>query len=335
MSIQLNADLSSFNTFSVVYKAAELFTIHLESDISLLLDRVAIYSLPTVVLGGGSNILFTKDYPGRVVINQLKGFKVLEESDSSVKIRVAAGENWHQLVLKCLALGYFGIENLSLIPGSVGAAAVQNIGAYGVEFISVLDMLEAINLKSGEKRIFSKADCQLSYRDSIFKRLDYEDWLITAVTIGLTKIPKFSLNYPGLEILQQCKGLTPIQVSEAVIALRRSKLPDPDIIPNAGSFFKNPIVKREEAEALIVKFPDLPYFSQGEMRKISAAWLLEKSGWKGHRQGDAGVYKNHALVLVNHGQASGQDIWQLACEMRDSVQATFGVRLEPEIKVIG
>ncbi len=334
MSIHSHADLKSWNTFSVAYKAAELFILDSDSDVSVLLRRIQTYALPTLVLGEGSNVLFTKNYCGRVLINRLKGFEIIDESDFFVKIRVAAGENWHQLVLKSLALGYFGMENLSLIPGCVGAAPVQNIGAYGVEFASVLDGLEAVNLQSGEQRVFSKKDCQLSYRDSIFKKPGYENWLITAVTICLRKTPQFVLNYQGLESLQNGEKLTSTEVSQTVIRLRQSKLPDPAILGNAGSFFKNPVVSLEKAEELAEKFSDFSCFAYGENKKISAAWLLEKCGWKGYRQGDAGVYENHALVLVNHGKASGQEIWQLACQMRDSVDLNFGICLEPEIKII-
>ena len=329
-----NADLKPFNTFSVQHTAAELFVINYEDDLPILMDKMTLQPLLTTVLGGGSNVLFTHDYPGRVVVNRLTGFEVVEETDESVTLRVAAGENWHQLVLRCLELGYSGIENLSLIPGSVGAAPVQNIGAYGVEFASILESVDAVNLQSGERRQFSKEDCQLSYRNSMFKQPSYEDWLITSVTMRLRKKPQFVLTYRGLDQLKGREGLTAQQVSQAVISLRQSKLPDPSAIANGGSFFKNPVVSAEKADRMSAQFSDCPCFPHGDGKKLSAAWLLEHSGWKGHRQGGAGVYKNHSLVLVNHGDATGQEIWQLACEMRDSVESKFGVRLEPEVKVI-
>ncbi len=334
MSFLTNADLKPFNTFSVAHTAAELFVINSIEELPVLMDRMATHVLPTVVLGGGSNVLFTQNHPGRVVVNRLRGFTVVEENDSSVTLRVAAGEDWHQLVLKCLELGYYGIENLSLIPGSVGAAPVQNIGAYGVEFASVLESVEAVHLQSGEPRRFSKEDCQLSYRNSLFKQPDYADWLITYVTMRLNKKPQFILTYRGLDQLKGREGLTAKQVSQAVISLRQSKLPDPSTIANGGSFFKNPVVSIEKAGNMTAQFSACPCFPHGEGKKLSAAWLLEHSGWKGHRQGGAGVYENHSLVLVNHGDATGQEIWQLACEMRDSVEGKFGIRLEPEVKVI-
>lgn len=329
-----NADLKPYNTFAVSHRAAELILLQSDSDIPALVARVKSHPMPTVLLGGGSNVLFTQDYPGRVIVNQLTGIAVVADGDVDVSLRVAAGENWHQLVLFCLDKGYCGIENLSLIPGSVGAAAVQNIGAYGVELVSVLQAVEAVNLQTGEERRFSRDECQLSYRHSIFKEPAYSDWMITAVTLALSKEPQYVLTYRGLEELQQQDGLTLRQVSETVINLRQAKLPDPSTIANGGSFFKNPVVDPAIAEALCAQNPGCPSFPHGAKTKLSAAWLLDQSGWKGYRSGDAGVYDNHALVLVNHGSATGQQLSQLSAEMEDSVQSTFGIQLEPEVKLI-
>jgi UDP-N-acetylmuramate dehydrogenase len=334
MTIQSNADLKPYNTFAVSHRAAELVLLQSEADIAALVERMQSHPMPTVLLGGGSNVLFTQDYPGRVVVNQLHGVEKVAESGETVSLRIAAGENWHQLVMGCIEQGYCGIENLSLIPGSVGAAAVQNIGAYGVELVSVLQSVEAVNLQTGEHRVFNRDDCQLRYRHSIFKEPDYTDWLIVAVTLQLNKTPRFVLAYRGLEALQQQVDLTAREVSDTVIALRQSKLPDPSTIANGGSFFKNPVVAPEFADMLCAQHPRCPCFPHGEQKKLSAAWLLDQSGWKGHRRGDAGVYANHALVLVNHGGASGQELAQLASQMQDSVEAKFGIRLEPEVKLI-
>jgi UDP-N-acetylmuramate dehydrogenase len=337
VSIHLKANLKAFNTFSVAHTAAELFVVESDADIPVLLERISSQAMPTVLLGGGSNVLFTGDYAGRVVVNRLRGFSVVEESNDTVLLRIAAGENWHAVVQKCLKLGYFGLENLSLIPGSVGAAPVQNIGAYGVELSSVLDSVSAVHLQTGEKRDFTRAECQLSYRNSLFKQAGSADWMITDVNLCLDKQPRFTLTYKGLEALQDkadAGALTAAEVSQAVVALRQSKLPDPGVVANAGSFFKNPVVSVERAEELLSRFPTCPSFFHGKERKLSAAWLLEQSQWKAHRRGDAGVYQNHALVLVNHGKATGQEIWSLAGDMRTSVEDRFGIRLEPEIKVL-
>lgn len=334
MPFSIDADLRPYNTFSVAHRAAELFVLDTEDELPILLNRIVEKPLPTTILGGGSNVLFAKDYPGRVIVNRLKGFAVVYEDDTSILLQVGAGENWHQWVLHCLESGYYGLENLSLIPGCVGAAPVQNIGAYGVEFESVLHELEAVHLQSGERRVFSKQECKPGYRYSLFKEPDYEGWLIIAVTMRLQKKPIFVLNYRGLEALREQMNLTATDVSQAVIALRQSKLPDPTIIPNGGSFFKNPIVSAEKAGAICEQFLDCPCFPQSAGKKLSAAWLLDQASWKGYRRGDAGVYQNHALVLVNHGQATGAELWQLACDMRDSVDEKFGICLEPEIRVI-
>lgn len=334
MAIKVNADLKSYNTFAVSYRAAELILLESTADVTILIERMQSYPLPTILLGSGSNVLFTQDYPGRVVVNQLKGVDRLVESDTAVNLRIAAGENWHQLVMDCIDQGYYGIENLSLIPGTVGAAVVQNIGAYGVELISVLQLVEVVNLQTGERRTLDRDGCQLGYRHSIFKESIYANWLIVAVTLQLSKIPQFVLTYPGLEELQQLSGLTSRVVSNTVIALRQSKLPDPSVIANGGSFFKNPVVTQAVADSLCEQHPACPCFSQGGEKKLSAAWLLDQCGWKGYRVGDAGVYDNHALVLVNHGQASGEELVRLALEMQNSVEARFGIRLEPEVKLI-
>lgn len=334
MLVVRNADLKPYHTFSVSQRALELWLLESVEDIPCLIEDLASHPMPHVLLGAGSNTLFTRDYAGRVILNRLQGKVVLEEDENSVLLQVAAGENWHELVLYSLKQGYGGIENLSLIPGSVGAAVVQNIGAYGVEFVSVLAFVEAIDLKAGEKGIFQKEDCALSYRDSIFKHAGYENWLITSVVLRLSKKPKFVLTYRGLEELQQRNHLTPADVSEVVIKLRESKLPDPSVIANAGSFFKNPVIDSTFAKSFCEKYPDCPHFPHGIDTKISAAWLLEQLGWKGFRDGDAGVYEHHALVLVNHGLATGDELLKLAHEMQNSVQRQFHIGLEPEVKLV-
>ena len=247
---------------------------------------------------------------------------------------------WHDLVLWCISRDFGGLENLSLIPGTVGAAPIQNIGAYGVEFDSVFEGLEAVDMKTGAVYHFSKADCQFGYRDSIFKRSLKGRFAITAVYVRLTQSDhQINTNYSAIRTyLDQHKIKDPTigQVSEAIIAIRRSKLPDPKHLGNGGSFFKNPILDQDKYVSLQQMYPDIPGYQQSEHKvKVPAAWLIERCGWKGYRSGDAGIYDKHALVLVNFGHASGMALYQLALAVQESVQAVFAVTLEPEVNILG
>ncbi|HEY4336630.1 MAG TPA: UDP-N-acetylmuramate dehydrogenase, partial [Puia sp.] len=290
------------------------------------------------ILGGGSNILFTKDFGGLVLKNNIRGIELIREDEHHVYVRVGAGENWQGFVEYCLQRNWAGVENLSLIPGSVGATPMQNIGAYGVEIKEVFYELEAWSLEENKVYSFSLNDCELGYRDSVFKQRYRGKFVILNVVYRLNKIPKFNIAYGAIreELDQMDVGQLSIQaISEAVINIRRSKLPDPAKIGNAGSFFKNPVVGADRFVQLQSSFPGIAGFpNSGGTVKLAAAWLIEQCGWKGYRKGDAGCHERQALVLVNYGQASGAEILALSEEIATSVRTKFGVGLEREVNII-
>lgn len=294
---------------------------------------------PILWLGGGSNVLFTEDYPGLVVRNRLYGVEVIHKNEDYVWIKSQGGENWHQLVLYCVANGYAGLENLALIPGTVGAAPMQNIGAYGVEIKDVVESVEALSLATGELTTFSQAECQFGYRDSIFKQSAKGLYFITAVTFKLARHSEPNTSYGAIQEVLTEKGISrpSIQdVAEAVMAIRRSKLPDPAELGNAGSFFKNPEIEEGQFHALKEKYPTLPSYPVGARRvKIPAGWLIEQAGWKGKRVGHVGVHVRQALVLVHYGGGHGHEIVALSKQIQTDVEAKFGVRLHPEVNFIG
>ncbi|MFZ5466666.1 MAG: UDP-N-acetylmuramate dehydrogenase [Pseudomonadota bacterium] len=332
MHIEEHASLREHNTFRVQARARYLVTLESLEDIPALLADSRFQCLPRLILGGGSNILFRADVPGVVAQVALRGIELLDEDGSHRLVRAAAGENWHDFVRWTVGQGWPGLENLSLIPGTVGAAPVQNIGAYGVELADVCEAAEAVDLGTGESRVFDRAACRFAYRDSLFKQ-QAGRWLITSVTFRLPKVFAPRLDYPGVREALGDVEPTPLAVSDAICAVRRAKLPGlaPGEPGSAGSFFKNPLVPAGQAEALRASFLALPAWLQPDGRvKLSAAWLIEQCGWKGRRDGDAGVYAKHALVLVNHGRATGAQLWALAEEVRSSVRQRFGVDLEPE-----
>jgi len=293
--------------------------------------------IPHLILGGGSNMLFTKDFEGLVVHNKIKGIELVEENEKTVLIRVGGGEIWHELVLWCIEQGYAGIENLSLIPGSVGAAPIQNIGAYGVELKDVFERLDAFNLSTAVLETFHLDDCAFGYRDSVFKKEAKGRYFITRVFLRLSKQADFNISYGAIQQVLQ-KSQTPLSIrsiSDAVIQIRSQKLPDPKKTGNAGSFFKNPIVDNVTVKLLQKVYPSVPAYPVDENNsKLAAGWLIDQIGWKGHRKGDAGIHKKQALVLVNYGNATGQEIWNLAKEVQDSVQEKFGILLEPEVNIL-
>jgi UDP-N-acetylmuramate dehydrogenase len=273
-----------------------------------------------------------------VLKNNLKGIELVREDDDYYFVRCAAGENWHQFVLHCIANNYAGVENLSLIPGCVGASPMQNIGAYGVEIKDVFHELEAIHLKDSSPQIFKKEDCEFGYRESVFKRKLKNQFIITSVTFQLTKKPNLNTSYGAIEKELEAMGVKEISIaaiSKAVCNIRSSKLPNPAEIGNAGSFFKNPTVKNSAFEELKKSFPTIVGYpnSDGET-KLAAGWLIEQCGWKGYRKGDAGVHKNQALVLVNYNNASGKEIYDLSTQILKSVKEKFGVDLEREVNII-
>ena len=335
MQLIENQPLINLNTFGLPASADFFCEINRESD---LREALKLPQRPIFILGGGSNLLLTKNIAGLVLKNNLRGIKIVRKTPKKTWIRVAGGENWHQFVLWTLENGLNGLENLSLIPGTVGASPIQNIGAYGVEIKDLFLKLEAIDLITGKKRIFTKQYCQFGYRDSIFKREMKGRFFITAVWFSLENAPKLNLGYGAINDTLAEKGIknpTSKDVSDAVIAIRQSKLPDPAVIGNSGSFFKNPEVSRDFYEKMVEKWPKMPHFSLPDgHEKIPAGWLIEQAGWKGKRLGNAGCFEKQALVLVNHGGATGAEVWQLAQNIISSVEQQFGIKLEAEVNVI-
>jgi len=306
-----HASLKNLNSFSVEARAGQILELECEDDLQTFASEHPFDPDADLVLGGGSNVLFVSDVPGSVILNRVTGRKIIADSDSEVLIEACGGENWHQLVLWSLEQGLTGIENLSLIPGLAGAAPMQNIGAYGVELADVLESVQAVELKTGQIHEFRHADCHFGYRNSRFKTIDADQFLISRIRLRLQRRFTAKLNYPGIGDELQTMGIgtpTAKQVSDAVIRIRQRKLPDSAIVGNAGSFFKNPVVDQAMAEVLATDFSGLPLYPiNGDKVKLSAAWMIDHCEWKGHREGDAGVSDQHALVLVNYGNASGRD----------------------------
>lgn len=337
MQIAKNISLKPFNSFGIEAIAAYYSRVDTAAALEELLQEPIVQHQKILVLGGGSNLLFTKDVNGLVIHNQIRGIHIIHETNDIIYLKVMAGEPWHELVQYCVAKNWGGIENLSLIPGNTGAAPIQNIGAYGVEIKDVIHEVEAIQLSDGKKMTLSNTDCAFGYRDSIFKNELKHSCIITAVTIRLTKNPTFNTSYGAINTeLEKMKvsTLSISAISQAVINIRSSKLPDPSIIGNAGSFFKNPIISKTQYLQLLKDFPTIPSYSSGENIKIPAGWLIEQCGWKGYRKGDAGCYDKQALVLVNYGNASGADIYELSTAIIQSVQTKFGIYLEREVNIL-
>lgn len=340
--IKENISLKAYNTFGIdvaVKQFAEFSTV---DELIELLDfkkRATINKQrATLILGGGSNILFTKNFDGLVLKNNIAGIKMIQEDAHHVQVQVGAGENWHGFVHHCINNNWAGVENLSLIPGNVGASPMQNIGAYGVEIKDAFHSLEAFHLK--EKKIihFSLNDCEFGYRDSVFKRKFKNEFVITSVTCQLNKIPVFNTSYGAIAQELEKMGVEQLSIkaiSQAVINIRSSKLPDPKKIGNAGSFFKNPHVTVETFRKLKEGFPKIVgYVQENGDYKLAAGWLIEYCGWKGFRRGDAGCHSWQSLVLVNYGNASGKEIYDLSEEILQSVKEKFGVLLEREVNII-
>ena len=333
--IQTNKNLKEYNTFGISVKA-ELFAVfssikELKQILSFRNDK------KLLVLGGGSNLLLTKDFDGLVIKNEIKRFEVIEETVSEVIVESGAGENWHEFVLNCIDKGFGGIENLSLIPGSVGASPMQNIGAYGVEIKDVFESLSAYHIASGEIHYFDKTKCEFGYRESIFKNKVKGEYIILTVTFRLTKNPTINSSYGAINEQLKVMGVqepTIKELSAAVIAIRQSKLPDPKIIGNAGSFFKNPTVDNILLEKIQENYPDIPNYLAENGRKLAAGWLIEKAGWKGRTFDNYGVHKLQALVLVNYGNCTGKEIFDLSSQIIQDVFEKFGVLLEREVNIL-
>ena len=336
--LQRDADLATRNTFQVPARAPWLLEVNDPGSLGEALGLDQLRGLPLLMLGGGSNLLFAGDAPGAVVALRAQGMAIVADHGARVVVRAEAGADWHGLVEWSLGHGLCGLENLALIPGSVGAAPIQNIGAYGVEAGERVVAVEAWDRVAGAPVRLERESCAFGYRDSAFKRQP-ERWIITAVEFELFHDARPQLDYAGLGDELQAMGVAapgPREIAAAVIRIRQRKLPDPAKAGNAGSFFKNPLVPEALADALRAVHPALPVFPAGEgVRKLSAAWLIDACGWKGAREGDAGVSAAHALVLVNHGNATGLQLLQLARRIAASVQARFGVALEPEPRLVG
>jgi len=334
-----NASLLRYNTMRIDAKARYFVEISTTEDLQQILSSAAYRDLPRLVLGGGSNILFTKDFPGLVLKVNMRGIEVVNESEQHIWLKIAAGENWHELVMHCVANDWGGLENLSLIPGTVGAAPMQNIGAYGVEIKDVVDQVEGIDLATGRTRVFSNAECEFGYRESTFKRGLREKYFISSVTLILSKINhQLNTSYGAIQetlASHHVKSISIQAISEAVIAIRKNKLPDPAVVGNAGSFFKNPTVTQTQFNSLKVTHPTIPHYQiDNQYVKIPAGWLIEQCGWKGKRVNDVGVHPLQALVLVNYSSKTGDAILSLAKDIQHSVLEKFGIELTPEVNIV-
>lgn len=346
MQIEENKPLGGLNTFGIAVSAKYFVEVKSVEDFVALTKNETYKANKKLVLGGGSNLLFTNDFDGIVIKNSIKGITVVHETEHEVIIKANAGEVWHEFVLYCIAHNYAGIENLSLIPGLVGAAPMQNIGAYGVEIKDVFHELEALNMVTGELTKFSLADCGFGYRESVFKNQLKDKFFIVSVSFKLTKLSSqranamyhFKTDYGDIKHTlseMQAYDLNLKAVSDAVCKIRSSKLPDPKVLGNAGSFFKNPSVPHAKYEELVAKNPVMPSYMQKDGTvKIPAGWLIEQCGWKGKVVGNTGSHKSQALVLVNYGNATGNEIWNLALEIKKSVADTFGIDISTEVNVI-
>ena len=339
MQVLENVSLKKYNTFGIDVNARFFASV---SSIKELKDLFAHEAYPNpFVIGGGSNMLLTKDVNKLVIHCDLKGITIVNDtfSDNEILLKVAAGENWHEFVLYCVNHDFGGVENLSLIPGNVGTSPIQNIGAYGVELKDTFYSCEAVHRVTQEERVFTLEDCAFGYRDSVFKNELKDQYVITSVTFKLTKKNhKLNTEYGAIyDTLKAKEIITPtlVDISNAVIAIRQSKLPDPKKIGNSGSFFKNPVISQAAFTALRKKHTEMPFYPIGdEQIKVPAGWLIEQAGFKGKRFGDAGVHDKQALVLVNHGNATGREVWGVAMKIQAAVHEMFGIKIVPEVNVI-
>lgn len=337
MNFKQDISVLQYNTFGIDVRAKYFAEFSTESDLINLLQTSEVKNNEQLILGGGSNILLTQNFDGIVLKNNIKGIEVIKEEGEFVYIKSGAGEVWHEFVLYCIENNYGGVENLSLIPGSVGASPMQNIGAYGVEIKDVFYSLEAVNKETLQKEVFLHKDCEFGYRESVFKRKLKNKYVITSVTYKLSKKPEFNISYGAITQELENMGVKELSVkavSDAVINIRESKLPNPKEIGNAGSFFKNPVVDAATFSRIKAKFPNVAnYPLENEEVKLAAGWLIDTLGWKGKTLGNYGVHKNQALVLVNYGGAKGKDIYDLSSKIMEDVKEKFGVELEREVNI--
>jgi UDP-N-acetylmuramate dehydrogenase len=339
MMIYQNISLKKYNTFGLDYMADCLIHIKSEEEAIALFKGKTVWNEPHMILGSGSNILFTDRFKGTIFYPEIGEIRIEEKDPGNGKVIVSSGAGivWDDLVAWTVDKGFGGLENLSLIPGKVGASPVQNIGAYGTEVSNLIEKVQAIRVRDGEERIFSNAECGFAYRNSIFKNNEKGNYLVTRVYFNLTINPVLNLSYGSLKDEVKTLGEeTLYNVRQGVINIRKSKLPDPEILGNAGSFFKNPVVKISVAQNLLNLYPEIPVYKDLEgYSKLAAGWMIDMCGWKGKRHGDAGVHNKQALVLINYGKASGKDIYNLSEEIKISVFEKFGVELEREVEIAG
>lgn len=335
MQIQENISLKQFNTFGIDVLAKQFTSFHNVDELQEALEASA--NRERLILGGGSNILFTRNVNGLVLKNEISGIELLHEDDEFVYIKAGAGENWHQFVLHCISNNWAGVENLSLIPGNVGAGPMQNIGAYGVEIKQVMAQLEAFHINDKKLITFSNAECEFGYRESVFKRKFKDEFVILNVTFKLRRHPIFQTSYGAIQAELEAMGVQQLSIqaiAQAVINIRSSKLPDPQKIGNAGSFFKNPTIAGQRYRELKDQYTSIIGYTNADGSvKLAAGWLIEHCGWKGYRKGDAGCHAKQALVLVNYGNAKGMEIFELSEQILQSVNEKFGVQLEREVNI--
>ncbi|MBF2024063.1 UDP-N-acetylmuramate dehydrogenase [Flavobacterium psychrophilum] len=337
MTIISNFSLKKHNTFGIDAKAQQFVAVHSVDDLQIILKENQ--TEKKFILGGGSNMLLTKDIDALVIHIDLKGKKIIQEDDNFVWVESQAGENWHEFVLWTINQNFGGLENMSLIPGNVGTTPVQNIGAYGAEIKDTFVSCKAMNIATQEMKIFTNTECHFGYRESVFKHEAKDQYIITSVIYKLTKKEhKINISYGDIKLELANKNIeTPslIDVSNAIITIRQSKLPDPKVLGNSGSFFKNPIVLKSEFEPIHKKFPEMKFYEISDTQvKVPAGWLIEQAGFKGKRFGDAGIHKNQALVLVNYGNATGQEILNVSEDIQKTVFEMFGISIEAEVNVI-
>lgn len=336
--LEQNTSLKPYNTFGIDVQAESFAKIDSIDKLQNILSDTKIKQNLSLILGGGSNILLTKDVQGLVLKNDIDGIDIIEEDSTSVVLEVGAGVVWHSFVLWCIDKGYGGLENLSLIPGNVGASPMQNIGAYGVEIKDCFESLDALHIEDNVIHTFDKSACAFGYRESVFKHALKGQYVICKVRYKLSKTPKFNTSYGAIQQELERMGVDSLSlkaISDAVIAIRQSKLPDPKEIGNSGSFFKNPVVAIPLANKIKEDYPEMPsYPIDDDHVKLAAGWLIEKCGWKGYRKDDYGVHAKQALVLVNYGKAKGSDIYNLSSEILASVHEKFGVQLEREVNIL-
>ncbi|MCF8253940.1 MAG: UDP-N-acetylmuramate dehydrogenase [Bacteroidia bacterium] len=338
MIIYQNISLKPYNTFGIDVKAQQFVEVNTIEEVQVLCSTFILHERKFLILGGGSNILLTKDFDGMVIKMNLKGMDAIREDENHVWIKALSGEIWHDFVTFCVDKNLSGVENLSLIPGCVGAAPMQNIGAYGAEIKDTFEELFAIEIESSKLVKFTNAECKFGYRESIFKNEAKNKYIIVAVTFKLSKTPKLNTQYGAIQETLGRKGITEPKIkdiSEAIIEIRSSKLPDPKVLGNSGSFFKNPEIPASQYQVLKEKFSEIPgYPLENNLVKVPAGWLIEQCGWKGKKVGNTGSHKDQALVLVNYGGATGDEIYQLAMAIQGSVQEKFGIKISPEVNLV-